>query len=177
VPARLTAGGGDLQEPLGRVTNVSVSTVADPLTAFEVFTAGMGRWWQRCNPLTGRYLREVSVEGFVGGGLRGKDERGEDVSWGVVLTWEPGAALVFDCIAATAANTTAARTGTVSVRFTGTAAGITLVEVIHERFAAKRSGLLRRSAAGENGYWTDALAAYTAAADRAVQSGVGAPAP
>ncbi len=179
--ARGTAGGGfaDVAAAAGRVTTVSVSTIADPQTAFGVFTAGMGEWWQRGNPLTGRYLREVCVDPFVGGRLHGKDADGEQFCWGVVLAWEPGEQFVFDCLADPGPNasTTQTRTGTVSVRFTGTGAGITLVEVVHQRLADKRSGLLRRTAAGANGGWTDGLAAYTAAADRAVQSGAGAPSP
>jgi hypothetical protein len=82
---------------------------------------------------------------------------------------------VFDCLADAdpVAGTVAARTGTVSVRFTGTGAGITLVEVVHQRPDGKRSGLLRRAAAGDNGDWTGCLAAYTVAADAAAQSGAG----
>jgi hypothetical protein len=179
--ARGTAGGGfaDVAGAAGRVTTVSVSTIADPHTAFGVFTAGMGVWWQRGNPLTGRYLREVCVDPFVGGSLRGKDADGEQICWGVVLAWEPGEQFVFDCLADPGPNvsTSRARTGTVSVRFTGTGAGITLVEVVHQRLAGTRSGLLRRTATGENGGWADGLAAYTAAADRAVQFGAGAPSP
>jgi hypothetical protein len=179
--ARGTPGGGfaDVAAAAGHVTTVSVSTIADPNTAFGVFTAGMGEWWQRGNPLTGRYLREVCVDPFVGGSLRGKDAEGEQLCWGVVLAWEPGERFVFDCLADPGPNasTNQVRTGTVSVRFTGTDAGITLVEVVHQRLAGKRSGLLRRTAAGENGGWTDGLAAYTDAADRAVQSGAGAQSP
>jgi hypothetical protein len=58
---------------------------ADPAIAFEVFTAGIGRWWP---------LAELSVHGadatvaFVDGQI--VERSGETVAvWGTVTRWEP----------------------------------------------------------------------------------------
>ncbi len=70
---------------------------ADPATAFEVFTAGLGQWWP---------LEELSVHGkgatvaFTGGqiverpaGMEAAD--GEAAVWGTVTRWEPPAVVAF----------------------------------------------------------------------------------
>jgi uncharacterized protein YciI len=64
---------------------------ADPAIAFEVFTAGIGRWWP---------LAELSVYGadatvaFVDGQI--VERSGETVAvWGTVTRWEPSVAVAF----------------------------------------------------------------------------------
>ncbi len=65
---------------------------ADPAAAFEVFTAGLGRWWP---------LDELSVHGtgatvaFDDGRLVERSADGEAAVWGTVTRWEPPAAVAF----------------------------------------------------------------------------------
>lgn len=65
---------------------------ADPMTAFEVFTAHIGSWWP---------LAELSVFGgdaavsFTDGEIVEQSPGGERTSWGSVTRWEPGAAVAF----------------------------------------------------------------------------------
>ncbi len=65
---------------------------ADPAAAFEVFTAGLGRWWP---------LGEFSVHGqratvaFAGGQIVERSADGQDAVWGTVTRWEPPAAVAF----------------------------------------------------------------------------------
>ena len=61
---------------------------ADPAVAFEVFTAGIGRWWP---------MEEHSVHGkggavaFEDGRLVERPADGEAVVWGTITRWEPPA--------------------------------------------------------------------------------------
>jgi uncharacterized protein YciI len=65
---------------------------ADPATAFEVFTAAIGRWWP---------LAELSVHGagatlaFIDGQIVERSAEGETALWGTVTRWEPPAAVAF----------------------------------------------------------------------------------
>jgi uncharacterized protein YciI len=65
---------------------------ADQGTAFEAFTAGIGRWWP---------IAELSVHGagstveFAGGQLVERSAGGETAIWGAVTTWDPPGALAF----------------------------------------------------------------------------------
>jgi uncharacterized protein YciI/uncharacterized protein YndB with AHSA1/START domain len=65
---------------------------ADADIAFDVFTAGIGRWWP---------LAELSVHGagatvaFVDGEIVERSAAGDRAVWGSVTRWEPGAIVVF----------------------------------------------------------------------------------
>jgi uncharacterized protein YciI len=65
---------------------------ADPTAAFEVFTAGIGRWWP---------VAELSVHGaggtvaFAGGQIVEQSAAGQRAVWGTVTRWEPPAAVAF----------------------------------------------------------------------------------
>ncbi|MGH3151659.1 MAG: SRPBCC domain-containing protein, partial [Streptosporangiaceae bacterium] len=65
---------------------------ADPQTAFEVFTARVGRWWP---------LEEHSVYGagatvaFEDGRIVERSADGQAAVWGTVTRWEPPTALAF----------------------------------------------------------------------------------
>ena len=64
---------------------------ADPAAAFDVFTAGIGRWWP---------VAEKSVHGEGGtvafhGGQLVEGAAGQRAVWGTVTRWEPPAAVAF----------------------------------------------------------------------------------
>jgi uncharacterized protein YndB with AHSA1/START domain/uncharacterized protein YciI len=65
---------------------------ADPATAFEVFTSGIGQWWP---------LDSYSVYGsggsvnFVNGELIERSATGEVAAWGTVTKWDPPSVLAF----------------------------------------------------------------------------------
>jgi Activator of Hsp90 ATPase homolog 1-like protein len=62
----------------------------DPRDAFELFTAGIGRWWPA---QTSHHLSDVPatamMETHEGGRLYERDERGREYDWGLVRVWEP----------------------------------------------------------------------------------------
>ena len=65
---------------------------AGPEAAFDVFTAGIGRWWP---------IAELSVHGgggtvaFTGGQIVERSATGQQAVWGTVTRWEPPAAVAF----------------------------------------------------------------------------------
>jgi uncharacterized protein YndB with AHSA1/START domain len=62
---------------------------APPTKAFEIFTAGMTRWWPRRQSINGSPIREVVVEPVAGGRWLERGEDGSECQWGQVLAWEP----------------------------------------------------------------------------------------
>jgi uncharacterized protein YciI len=96
---------------------------ADPAAAFEVFTAGLDRWWP---------LEELSVYGkgatvaFADGQIVERSADGEAAVWGTVTRWEPPVAVAFTWHPAQPAE----RASHVEVTFAAVAAQ-TLVRVEH----------------------------------------------
>jgi uncharacterized protein YndB with AHSA1/START domain len=72
----------------------SVSVPAPPTRAFDVFTAGFGRWWPRSHTIGKGTLANAIIEPRVGGRWYGVDDDGAETDWGDVLVWEPPARLV-----------------------------------------------------------------------------------
>ena len=96
---------------------------AGPEAAFDVFTAGIGRWWP---------IAELSVHGsggtvaFTGGQIVERSATGQQAVWGTVTRWEPPAAVAFTWHP----GQTPERESHVEVTFTA-AGPQTLVTVIH----------------------------------------------
>ena len=63
--------------------------------AFDVFLAGMGRWWPKDHSLLGSPQRDVIVEPRTGGRWYEIAEDGTETMWGKVLAWDvPNRALL-----------------------------------------------------------------------------------
>jgi uncharacterized protein YndB with AHSA1/START domain len=80
------------------VVTVAVEVPAEPVTAFEIFTGEIGRWW-RPGPINWNYSDRavgMRIEPGVGGRwIEVHDEAtGEGFEHGRVLVWEPGERLV-----------------------------------------------------------------------------------
>jgi uncharacterized protein YndB with AHSA1/START domain len=68
----------------------SVQVKAPPQKAFDVFTAGMGRWWLKSHSINnGVPMADVIMEPFAGGRWFERGEDGSECPWGKVLIWEP----------------------------------------------------------------------------------------
>ncbi|MGK9165925.1 SRPBCC family protein [Inquilinus limosus] len=72
----------------------SIRVRTEPRRAFDVFTAGMTRWWPRRHSIGGSPIKEVVVEPEAGGRWFERGEDGTECQWGKVLAWEPPARLV-----------------------------------------------------------------------------------
>jgi uncharacterized protein YciI len=65
---------------------------AGPQAAFEIFTAGLGRWW----PLAeGKGVYGDGTVAFAGGHIIERSAAGQQAVWGTVTRWEPPAAVAF----------------------------------------------------------------------------------
>lgn len=140
----------------------SVRVNAPPARAFEVFTAGFGRWWPRSHSVSASPLTDAIIEPRVGGRWFQKCEDGSECEWGRVLTWAPPERVVlawqldpdfkFDPNVITE----------VELRFIAEAGG-TRVELEHrylERFGERGQELADKVGA-PNG-WTELLQLYAA---------------
>ena len=74
----------------------SVRVAASPARAFEVFSAGIGRWWIPTHSILASKSPQVAVtiEPRVGGRWYERGEDGSECDWGHVLAWEPPRRLV-----------------------------------------------------------------------------------
>jgi hypothetical protein len=57
--------------------------------AFEVFTAGIGRWWPGKATIGDAPMRTVVIETHVGGRWYEESEEGAQTTVGTILLWDP----------------------------------------------------------------------------------------
>jgi uncharacterized protein YciI len=101
---------------------------ANPATAFEIFTAGIGRWW----PLDKLSLHgQHSTVAFTDGRIVESSPDGETVVWGSVTRWEPPGVVAFTWHPGYSAD----RASHVEVTFAA-AEGQTLVRLEHTGWEA-----------------------------------------
>jgi uncharacterized protein YndB with AHSA1/START domain len=72
----------------------SVRVAAPPDRAFEVFTAGIGRWWPKTHHIGASDLDTLVIEPRAGGRWYERGVDGVECEVGKVLVWEPPARLV-----------------------------------------------------------------------------------
>ena len=114
----------------------SVVVQASPLRAFEVFTAGIDRWWPKSHSIGNSPLRRCVVEPFVGGRWYNDLEDGTQVTIGHVRVWEPGARFVvgWEISAQWKPDARIELASEVEVRFVREGEGRTRVEIDHRNF-------------------------------------------
>lgn len=118
---------------------------ATPQTAFEVFTAGIDRWWPRTHHIGKAELGRAMLEPRLGGRWYEVGVDGSECEWGSVLAWDPPHRLVL------AWNITAQFTydpdgyTEVEVVFADAGDGTTRIEFQHsglERLGAEAGGTI-----------------------------------
>ena len=114
----------------------TVIVTSTPQRAFEVFTAGIDRWWPKSHGIGGSPIKESIIEPFVGGRWYTKCEDGSDVVVGHVRAWQPGERFVvtWEISAAWKPDARVALASEVEVRFLPDADGRTRVELEHRNF-------------------------------------------
>jgi uncharacterized protein YndB with AHSA1/START domain len=114
----------------------TVVVQATPERAFEVFTAGIDRWWPKSHGIGSAPVRQSIIEPFVGGRWYTTFEDGTEVVVGHVGVWQPPERFVvsWEINAAWKSDARAAFASEVEVRFVADTAGRTRVELEHRNF-------------------------------------------
>jgi uncharacterized protein YndB with AHSA1/START domain len=149
----------------------SVLVQATPARAFEVFTAGIDRWWPKSKGIGGTPIRESIIEPFVGGRWYTMFEDGRQAVVGHVLIWQPGQRLLvtWEISAEWKPDPRPAFSSEVELRFLPDVPGCTRVELEHRNF--ERMG----PAAGEtmrnsvDGGWPTMLELFANASAAAIR--------
>ncbi|MBS0393267.1 MAG: SRPBCC family protein [Proteobacteria bacterium] len=114
----------------------TIRVATTPEHAFEVFTAGIDRWWPKTHGIGAAPLRETIIEAYAGGRWYTRHEDGAEVTVGHVRVWEPGKRFVFswEISAQWKPDPRTAYASEVEVRFTAEADGTTRVDLEHRDF-------------------------------------------
>jgi hypothetical protein len=74
-----------MTEPLKLTFDVDCA----PQHAFDVWTAGIGRWWPKDHTVTGGSDVDVILQNGIGGRIYERTPDGTEHDWGTVTVWEP----------------------------------------------------------------------------------------
>ena len=114
----------------------SIRVKASQARAFEVFTAGLGRWWPRDKGIGKLPMQTAVMEGGLGGRWYEIGPDGTQTDVGKIIVWEPPARFVmtWDINSQWKPDTTVA--SEVEVRFIAEGGDATRVELEHRKFEA-----------------------------------------
>jgi uncharacterized protein YndB with AHSA1/START domain len=146
----------------------SVTVKASPQRAFEIFTAGMTRWWPATHTILKVAPREHIIEPRVGGRWYAIGIDGSQCDNGKVLVWEPPGRLVLAWQLNADWQYDPELMTEVEMLFTAEGPDQTRVSLEHrylERMGA--SGQRARDQVDSSGGWGAILELYRAAADAA----------
>jgi len=143
----------------------SVRVKASQAHAFEVFTAGLDRWWPRKASIGAAPMKAMMLEPHLGGRWYEVAEDGSQATVGKVLLWDPPNRFIvsWDINGKWKPDTTVG--SEVEVRFTIEGPDATLVELEHRKFeqlGAEAGPLMRRDV--DSG-WPSILEGFRAAAE------------
>jgi uncharacterized protein YndB with AHSA1/START domain len=139
---------------------------ATPQHAFDVFTAGIDRWWPKSHGIGSAPIRESIIEPFVGGRWYAKCEDGTDAVVGHVLIWEPAQRFVvtWAISADWKPEIRTAYASEVEVRFLSESAGCTRIELQHRHFERMGSSAGETMRKNVDGGWIALLERFALAA-------------
>ena len=135
--------------------------------AFEVFTAGLGRWWPANHGIGKKPIKTVAIETRHGGRWYELSEDGTRTDVGRIIVWEPPQRFVmtWDINSEWKPDTTIG--SEVEVRFIAEGANATRVELEHRKFeqmGAEAGAKMRKDV---DGGWPKMLEHYQAYIDAA----------
>ncbi len=124
---------------------------ASAARAFDVFTAGLGKWWPRDHGIGKLPMKEAVMEPRLGGKWYELAEDGSRADVGKIIVWEPPQRFVmtWDINSQWKPDTTVG--SEVEVRFVAEGASVTRVELEHRKFeqlGAEGGAKLRRDVDG-----------------------------
>jgi uncharacterized protein YndB with AHSA1/START domain len=147
----------------------SIRVRADVAHAFDVFTAGIDRWWPRTHHIGQSPMTRIIVEPRAGGRCYSEQEDGTDCDWGSVLAWEPPhrVVLAWQITSAWRYEPDLARSSEVEVRFTPEADGMTRVDLEHRHLERHGPGAEEmRAGVDAPGGWGNLLELFVSEAER-----------
>jgi uncharacterized protein YndB with AHSA1/START domain len=135
--------------------------------AFEVFTAGLGRWWPKDHGIGKTPRKGMMMETRLGGRWYEIAEDGTQTNIGRIIAWEPPQRFVMSWDITSEWKPDAAVGSEVEVRFIAEGANATRVELEHRKFeqlGAEGGEKVRRDV---DGGWPGLLEAYRVYAEGA----------
>jgi len=140
-----------------------ITVQAPPAKAFEVFTEGMGRWWNREYKIGTEPLATVVVEPRVGGRWYERGEQGGECDWGKVLVWDPPQRLVLAWQISGGWQFDPSVSTELDVRFSPDGSATTRVELEHRGLETMGAhGEAMRGIFDSPGGWTGLLERFSA---------------
>jgi uncharacterized protein YndB with AHSA1/START domain len=134
----------------------SITVEAPVERAFEVFTKGIGTWWDPNHHILEGELAEMVFEPRVGGHIYDRATDGSECRWARVLAYEPPSRLAFswDISPQWQIETDHEKTSEVEVRFSPEGPDRTHVELEHRHIDRHGDGWERvRDAVGSPNGW------------------------
>jgi uncharacterized protein YndB with AHSA1/START domain len=114
----------------------SIRVNASQVHAFEVFTAGIGRWWPSKATIGDAPMRTVVIETHVGGRWYEESEEGAQTTVGTILLWDPPRRFIVSWDINSHWKPDNLVSSEVEVRFISEGPNLTLVELDHRKFEA-----------------------------------------
>jgi uncharacterized protein YndB with AHSA1/START domain len=120
----------------------SITVKASRERAFEVFTAGIDRWWPRSHHIGKVPMKRCIVEGRAGGRCYSEQTDATECDWGQITEWEPPRRFVmaWKITADWQYQPDLAKSSEVEVCFTALADGSTRVDLEHRHFERMGAG-------------------------------------
>jgi uncharacterized protein YndB with AHSA1/START domain len=112
----------------------SIQVKASPAHAFEVFTAGLGRWWPRDKGIGKLPMRSAVMETHLGGRWYELAEDGTQTPVGKIIVWDPPRRFVMTWDINSQWKPDRTINSEVEVKFIPEDANMTRVELEHRKF-------------------------------------------
>jgi uncharacterized protein YndB with AHSA1/START domain len=144
----------------------SVRVKAPIERAFDVFTAGLTRWWPHDHGVGKKPIEKVLMEPRLGGRWLEISKDGTETSVATITHWEPPHRLVMVWQVNAQWEPDTAMKSEVDVRFRTEGPGATLVELVHHKFetmGAEAGASMRRDV---DGGWPGLLERFVHEAER-----------
>jgi uncharacterized protein YndB with AHSA1/START domain len=144
----------------------TVRVKASQAHAFEVFTAGLDRWWPRRASIGAAAMKAMVIEPHLGGRWYEVGEDGSQATVGKILLWDPPKRFIVSWDINHRWKPDMTVGSEVEVRFTTEGPDATLVELEHRKFeamGAEAGASLRRDV---DGGWPGILEGFRAAAEQ-----------
>jgi uncharacterized protein YndB with AHSA1/START domain len=145
----------------------SLRVNAPQARAFEVFTAGIDRWWPKGHGIGSAPLVKSVIEPFKGGRWFTTHEDGSEAVVGHVLAWEPPSRFMFSWEINSSWKPDSTIGSEVEVRFTADGAA-TLVELEHRKFEVLGQEGGEKMRKDVDGGWPGILELFRKAAEEGV---------